>query len=78
MIQLVTIPNVLLNLPSTEDINSKVEFYSGDWESFNDLLSEDNNEKYDLILTCETIYNTENQSKLHKIFTRHLKTTGVG
>ncbi|KAH0552021.1 histidine protein methyltransferase 1 homolog [Cotesia glomerata] len=78
VIQLVTIPNVLLNLSSTEDINKKVEFYSGDWESFNDLLSENNNEKYDLILTCETIYNTENQSKLYEIFTRHLKTTGVG
>ncbi|XP_008558586.2 histidine protein methyltransferase 1 homolog [Microplitis demolitor] len=77
VIQLVTIPNVALNISSSDDINKVSEFYSGDWESFGELLTRENN-YYDLILSCETIYNTDNHKKLYEIFKRHLKPTGVG
>ena len=71
----ITIPNTLLNSPS-----GKARFFSGDWRSFEDnflakeIISEE--DKFDLILTSETIYNEENQSKLVSIFKNFLKADG--
>lgn len=74
----VTIQNVLLNIED-EDLRQseiqKCKFYSGDWESFNDTLSE--HEKYDVILTSETIYNPNNYNKLIKLFEQRLNNVGV-
>ena len=74
----ITIPNVLLNVPSTEETETR--FFSGDWQSLeeNFLRKEITEEsaKFDLILTSETIYNEENQSKLVSIFKQFLKKDG--
>jgi hypothetical protein len=53
---------------------AKCSFYSGDWSSFEGLIS--NQEKYDLILTSETIYNPENYVKLLKFFKSRLAKGG--
>ena len=74
----ITIPNVLLNIPS--DKKTVTRFFSGDWRSFEEnFLSKeitDESLKFDLILTSETIYNVENQSKLVSIFKNFLKKDG--
>ena len=74
----ITIPNVLLNVPSTRETVTR--FFSGDWRSFeeNFLKKEITEErlKFDLILTSETIYNVENQAKLVSIFKHFLKEDG--
>ncbi|XP_034242663.1 histidine protein methyltransferase 1 homolog [Thrips palmi] len=81
-----TIPNVLLNLTDEESQSlidsqgkSSCEFYSGDWSSFVDKLQEGRTEmlKFDYILTSETIYNSENYSKLINVFKKCLKNSGT-
>lgn len=73
----VTIPNVLLNVPNDPE---ETRFFSGDWESLekNFLEKEIKKEcdKFDLILTSETIYNEENQHKLISIFNKFTKRNG--
>ena len=56
------------------------KFYSGDWESFTKMMSENysEKEKYDYIFTSETIYNPDNYEKLLNVFKSRLKKTGVG
>ncbi|KAK9751295.1 Lysine methyltransferase [Popillia japonica] len=76
VIRSVTIPNVMLNLENLKNVQEFSKFYSGDWTSFLDILKE-NKIKFDIILTSETIYNTESYSKLHSIFTNCLKKDGV-
>ena len=81
VLKLVTIPNVLLNLDNRQDVYKRCEFYSGDWASFTELLENkftDHDDKYDLIFTSETIYNSENQKKLYDVFKKRLKNNGVG
>lgn len=71
-----TIPNVILSIEERgipEDF-SKCEFYSGDWESFNWLTA--NQEKFDVILTSETIYSPENYRKLIDFFKSRLASGG--
>lgn len=55
-------------------------FFSGDWGSLaSDILSTEitkEEDKYDLILTSETIYNVANHSKLISIFKNFLKPAG--
>uniref|UniRef100_A0A182MF81 protein-histidine N-methyltransferase n=1 Tax=Anopheles culicifacies TaxID=139723 RepID=A0A182MF81_9DIPT len=51
----------------------EVKFYSGDWGCFTDKYQQ----KYDLILTSETIYSTQNYSKLLALFDRKLEPDGV-
>uniref|UniRef100_A0A182X7Q1 protein-histidine N-methyltransferase n=1 Tax=Anopheles quadriannulatus TaxID=34691 RepID=A0A182X7Q1_ANOQN len=66
---------------STESDESKeqkstpveVKFFSGDWGSF----TEKYDETYDLILTSETIYSTQNYAKLLQLFDRKLEPSGV-
>ncbi|KFB39817.1 AGAP009532-PA-like protein [Anopheles sinensis] len=50
-----------------------VKFFSGDWGSF----TENFDEKYDLILTSETIYSTQNYGKLLQLFDRKLEPDGI-
>ena len=77
-----TIPNTILNTSSSDDdkIKPETRFFSGDWTSLGqeflsrEIISEE--QKFDLILTSETIYNTENQSKLVSIFKKFLKKDG--
>ncbi|XP_018336432.1 histidine protein methyltransferase 1 homolog isoform X2 [Agrilus planipennis] len=73
-----TIPNVSLNVDSqflNTTSNCKAKFISGDWTSFVDHFAKEN-EKFDYILTSETIYNRDNYEKLHKVFKDTLKGDG--
>ncbi|XP_039255494.2 histidine protein methyltransferase 1 homolog [Styela clava] len=52
----------------------RVNFMFGDWS---DLIDCSNNNKYDVILSSETIYNTAYYSKLHSFLEKFLKRDGV-
>uniref|UniRef100_A0A182P949 protein-histidine N-methyltransferase n=1 Tax=Anopheles epiroticus TaxID=199890 RepID=A0A182P949_9DIPT len=54
---------------TNENPQGAVKFFSGDWGSFTDKYDE----KYDLILTSETIYSTQNYAKLLQLFDRKLE-----
>ncbi|XP_061715685.1 histidine protein methyltransferase 1 homolog [Cydia pomonella] len=76
ILECVTIPNIILNIEENEkalDI-SKCKFYSGDWASFNSKLAD--TEVFDIILTSETIYNTNNYDKLIDLFVKRLSKDG--
>ncbi|XP_050351199.1 histidine protein methyltransferase 1 homolog [Nymphalis io] len=77
IIEYSTIPNVLLNMEEEqidqETKNSK--FYSGDWASFDQLLEE--SEKFDIILTSETLYNLKNYDKLIALFQHRINDEGI-
>ncbi|EDW63849.1 histidine protein methyltransferase 1 homolog [Drosophila virilis] len=82
VLEKITIPNVLLNLNETltddekiDQLQKKSNFYAGDWSYFTTLT--ENLEKYDIILTSETIYNMENQQKLLDTFKKRLKSDGI-
>lgn len=75
-------PNVLLNCKDTltddekiEQLSTECSFYAGDWSHFTELTK--NIEKYDLILTSETIYNINNQHKLLDTLKARLKASGI-
>ncbi|XP_015122438.1 histidine protein methyltransferase 1 homolog [Diachasma alloeum] len=81
VIQLVTIPNILLNLKDRDLLKENCRFFSGDWAAFTELFCEKfprEEGKYDVILSSETIYNSENHEKLYQVFKRCLKEDGVG
>lgn len=71
-----TIPNVILNAEEREKPEdfAKCSFYSGDWSSFEKLTAAD--DKYDIVMTSETIYNPENYEKLLNFFKTRLKSDG--
>lgn len=72
----VTVANIILNFEeNASEIISQSRLYSGDWSSFSDLTKED--DKYDIILTSETIYNVKNYEKLTKLFKTRLNVNGV-
>ncbi|XP_023294590.2 histidine protein methyltransferase 1 homolog [Lucilia cuprina] len=89
VLEKITIPNVLLNTATTNDkedgeqevlydvkkIEENVKFYSGDWSKWSQMF--ENEEKYDIILTSETIYNPQNQQKLLNCLHDQLKPNGV-
>lgn len=71
-----TIPNVYLNFED-EELSAEIKkckFYSGDWASFDKLLDE--SEKFDIILTSETLYNPSNYNKLISLFKHRLSNNG--
>ena len=70
VIDYITAPNVLLNSSPT-DLSKQCQYFSGDWRSLHSLL-----DKYDTILTSETIYNPENYCKLLAVFDQVLKAEG--
>ncbi|KAG5671528.1 hypothetical protein PVAND_001722 [Polypedilum vanderplanki] len=71
-----TVFNVVLNCEEEEipEAFNKCSFYSGDWDNFRELTS--NQDKYDIILTSETIYNPQNYLKLTNFFKSRLKKDG--
>ncbi|XP_030761777.1 histidine protein methyltransferase 1 homolog isoform X2 [Sitophilus oryzae] len=71
VLQYITIPNIILN---NEEYVKKCRFYSGDWQYFSETIKDQ--KKFDYIFTSETIYNTENYSKLHDVFERLLNEDG--
>ncbi|ALC38605.1 CG17219 [Drosophila busckii] len=82
VLEQITIPNVLLNLDETLSDDEKMKlletetrFYAGDWSYFAKLTEDV--EKYDIILSAETIYNVDNQQKLLDTLSKRLKANGV-
>nr|CAI5844621.1 unnamed protein product [Callosobruchus analis] len=75
VLQYFTIPNILVNEKKLLD---RSKFYSGDWESFTNIISNSllEDEKFDYIFTSETVYNTHSYPKLHKVFEALLKNNG--
>lgn len=74
-------PNVLLNYNEELADDEKIKllkahsnFYAGDWSHYTELTKD--LEKYDIILTSETIYNIKNQQKLLDTFRNRLKPDG--
>ncbi|XP_034472981.1 histidine protein methyltransferase 1 homolog isoform X2 [Drosophila innubila] len=81
VLEKITMPNVLLNYKEELADDEKIKlletdsnFYAGDWSHFTELTKD--LEKYDIILTSETIYNIENQQKLLDTFRNRLKSDG--
>ncbi|XP_076360774.1 histidine protein methyltransferase 1 homolog isoform X2 [Tachypleus tridentatus] len=81
VLDLLTIPNVLLNSRPIENVAStRCRFFAGDWTAVGKYLTEVldlKNDRYDIILTSETIYNIDNQPKLLHLMKSTLKSTGT-
>lgn len=78
VIHRLTIPNVVLN-GGVNDLK-KCRFICGDWTSTKKLIlqtSSSSDEKYDVILTSETIYSPDSYRKLHDVIASLLKPAGV-
>ena len=76
VIEDVTWPNVLLNCRSAEESNA-VRCISGDWADLKRALDNANEDRFDLILTAETLYTEENGKKLLEFFRHYLSPAGV-
>jgi predicted nicotinamide N-methyase len=82
VIRAATIPNVMLNISQLQQDRTPppARFFSGDWKDFAYLISTElsaNKNKYDCILTSETIYNPDNHQKLLSVFKACLGAHGV-
>ncbi|KAJ8682822.1 hypothetical protein QAD02_018614 [Eretmocerus hayati] len=77
VIESYTIPNVILNCDKLDTVTKRCQFYCGDWESFVNLIGNDESEEYDYILSSETIYNPNNYPKLYQIFKQKLRKNGI-
>ncbi|RDD38586.1 Histidine protein methyltransferase 1-like protein [Trichoplax sp. H2] len=80
VIRYVTVPNVFLNCSSKspkQQIKKKCHFYAGDWSNMGNVLQDGGNNRYDFVLTSETIYSEESQDKLYKLIKGLLKENGV-
>lgn len=75
MLENIAIPNVLVNTKSIEKLKEKCRFYCGDWTNY--AKKTNDGEKYDYILTSETIYNVQNYEKIINIIKLKLKSTGI-
>ncbi|XP_078599976.1 histidine protein methyltransferase 1 homolog [Branchiostoma floridae x Branchiostoma japonicum] len=79
VLQTVTIPNVSLNRGTGVDA-ARCKFFAGDWSGVQKLLTEEfksTSDKYDVILTSETIYNTASYQKLHDLMKSVLAPNGT-
>lgn len=75
MLEHIAIPNVLVNTKSIDKLKERCRFYSGDWSNY--AKKTVGEEKFDFILTSETIYNVQNYDKIINIIKTKLKPTGV-
>lgn len=57
--------------------NNNFEFISGDWSNVNNYFINNNNEKFDVILSSETIYNTNYYRKIKEVLQNLLSDSGV-
>ncbi len=80
MLERLTMPNVLLNVPegrgggdNDDGDVPEAKFYSGDWSRLIALLGES---RYDLILTSETIYSLGSQDSLLALLSKCLRPEG--
>eukprot|EP01104_Vermistella_antarctica_P000677 TRINITY_DN10811_c0_g1_i1.p1 TRINITY_DN10811_c0_g1~~TRINITY_DN10811_c0_g1_i1.p1 ORF type:complete len:348 (-),score=68.01 TRINITY_DN10811_c0_g1_i1:495-1538(-) len=88
VLERVTIPNVMRNIVAfakdddeVEEIRQRARFFSGDWNSFNELLTEiESTEdhdgeavRYDWILSTETIYHVHSHADLLSLLCTRLR-----
>ncbi|KAK7110097.1 histidine protein methyltransferase 1 homolog [Littorina saxatilis] len=66
----------MVNLVLNNIDRSSCAFFAGDWDSFASLADSVDN-RYDLILTSETIYNVDSYPKLLRVFSLLLTKSGV-
>lgn len=74
VLQYITIPNVIANSSDTT-IKEKCQFFCGDWSNY--VTNTIDQEKFDVILTSETIYNTENYNKIICVLNEKLSPSGT-
>ncbi|XP_064647973.1 histidine protein methyltransferase 1 homolog isoform X2 [Lineus longissimus] len=77
VLEKVTIPNTILNIEDPENsdlssVSSRCQFLAGDWSYVQEQLDQ----RFDVILTSETIYNPANYKKLYNIMEKLLKDSG--
>lgn len=76
VLQYITIPNVILNVEDPQlTIRDRCKFYSGDWQNYTETTKD--GPLFDRILTSETIYNSNNFSKILNVFKSKLKPDGI-
>ncbi|BFY97295.1 hypothetical protein BsWGS_00335 [Bradybaena similaris] len=76
VLKLLTHTNVVNNQAESNELSTLSRYFAGDWSSFAKLAARENL-KYDIILTAETIYNTDDYSKLLDVFKTVLTDSGV-
>jgi len=70
VLHLITIPNIISNIPTTQSLM----FFAGDWSELVTVMNLTNdNLKYDLIVTSETLYCIDSQPKLLDLMKKHIK-----
>ncbi|KAG2377841.1 hypothetical protein C9374_008926 [Naegleria lovaniensis] len=77
VIQLLTIPNLLLNISQHEIISTtldKCQFFSGDWSKMSEhsIIQKD----YDLIMMSDTIYSVDSYDKLYRVIRSAIRPGG--
>ncbi|XP_074659705.1 histidine protein methyltransferase 1 homolog [Tubulanus polymorphus] len=74
VLESVTIPNVLLNTANCDKnvVHKRCQFWSGDWSSLQQRLKN----RFDVILSSETIYNPSSYAKLYDMLKSLLKPDG--
>ncbi|XP_071944900.1 histidine protein methyltransferase 1 homolog [Antedon mediterranea] len=88
VLERLTVPNVIMNQQNRDDqkgvknkkenqIKQSCRYFIGDWSDMTDVLKTNNiPNKYDVILTSETIYNVSYYERLHDLFSASLKPAG--
>jgi len=73
-----TIPTVCATFQQNEvkHRECKIDFYSGDWGAVGRYLKDQHYEKFDLILSSETIYNVDYYAKICDFLREHLSRDG--
>lgn len=78
MLQHITIPNIILATGGNDLqalMHEKCKLYSGDWNNY--VTYTESDEKFDRILTSETIYNPKNYEKIINVLKQKLKPDGI-
>lgn len=70
VLQCLTIPNVTANIEKEGHINTKTQFFSGDWGEVHCVL--DQEAGYDVILMAETVYSISALPNLYKLIKKCL------
>lgn len=66
---------MIANVENVSKLKEKCRFYSGDWNNYVEKTK--NDEKFDYILTSETIYNVQSYEKIINVLKTKLKLNGI-
>ena len=83
VIESFTLPSVCSSIQHAADLKpddgvleGRLNFFSGDWDAVGCFLESEGFPKFDLVLSSETIYNTEYYPKILDFLQAHLSDTG--